>query len=223
MPRHPNIKPLDILWQDGIESRAFTGIIAGLWEILRLAGIAGQLPIVSRGMVALPSFLYHKDKEVLHPKIDIEPFLAIARQQSRRPGFLHAPVILDALRNEPTYKNQSRYALLIVKEKIHWDDPGIYHEIAGCAYPGDNAVISLGSYWPWFNPENFAVFELLTRLIAIHELGHVFGLERIENGHCKNDCAMSSKVDFEFKQSIQNNPLCPSCLEKLRAYFTATP
>ena len=229
--KHPNIKPLDILWQDGIASRAFAGIITGLWDILQLAGVANQLPVVSRGMVPLPSFL--DKKEVLKPRVDIEPFLEIARQQSKRSGFLHAAALLNALRNTPDYKSQERYALLIVQEKIHWDNPDIYSEKAGCAFPGYNAVISLASYGRWFNPQDFGTFLLLTRMVTIHELGHVFRLgitqksgashEEIESGHCKNNCVMSLNTGIEFRESIQDNPLCPSCLENFRAYFTATP
>lgn len=240
MRRHPNIKPLDILWQNGIESYVFSGIIAGVWDTLRLAGVAGELPIFSRGMATYPPFPYQHDQETLHPRIDLEPFLAMAREQSKLPGCLNATVLLNELRRSANYQDKKRYALIIVKEKIHWSHPNsnYYGEKGGCAYRGESAVISMNSYLEyWINQiQNFDLFVLATRRTTVHELKHIFEPETTQvthptgdvhqdmlDAHCKNACAMRLNVDIEFYQTIQNNPLCPSCLEKLRAYFTTAP
>lgn len=191
-------------------------------------------------MAAYPPFPYQHGQEMLHPKIDIEPFLAMAREQSKRPGCLNATVLLNELRRSANYQDQKRYALVIVKEKIHWSHPDSNHygEKVGCAYRGENAVVALGPYLEyWINQiQNFDLFVLATRMTIIHELNHVFELGTTQvtpptgdvhqgmlEAHCKNACVMNLDKDIKFCQTIQNNPLCPSCLEKLRAYFTAAP
>ncbi len=73
-------------------------------------------------------------------------------------------------------------------------------------------------------------FELITRMLAMHELGHVFGLfpgtnkvdptdDELKAAHCQNDCVMWWQVDLERYKKIVMHPFCQSCLAKLRQFF----
>ena len=93
--KHPHIKQLDVLWQEGIESQTLTGVIKGILEILKLAGVSEKIPIANRGAALfLPS------------RIDVESFLKVGRQESKRVGFLNGPAILDALDKFPSTKTK---------------------------------------------------------------------------------------------------------------------
>ena len=230
--KHKNIKQLDILWQEGIENQTLTGIIKGILEILKLAGVSEKIPIANQGTALF-----------LPARIDVESFLEVGRQKSKRDGFLNGPAILDALGQVPIYQNKERYAVLIFKEKIHWSDHDTYIKIGGCAKPDQAAIFSLAQFLPFLysakipneeiNGWTDSMLLLYTRMIIIHELGHVFRLgltkkensthEEVLNGHCTNTCVMNSRWDIPFYISIQDNPLCPSCLEELKKYFIETP
>ncbi len=233
-----NIRPLQILWQEGITDEMLEGVLYGVARILTLAGVFNEFKIERLGQRRSPNWLDPDGTPKPHQSLDW--YIELARKNSTVDGYLNSNVLLDSLQNHPTYETEPRYELVVVKEPLH-----VYHDpnqaiIFGIGQQGRGSVISLYSLIPLLNPVTEETdgdiknrqfyFWLFTQMVVMHEFGHVFDLfsnpvpanitdEEIKNSHCLDECVMYWWISNDLHEKIKDHPFCPSCLEKLKQYF----
>mgnify|MGYP001598158282 CR=1 FL=1 len=230
-----NIRPLHILWQETLDIGQLDGAIAGAECALSSAGVSKEIKLKYMGQRRQPDWL-SQNGIVLNPYQSLDWHIETARKYSDHTGYLNGATLLDSLRDNPSQETDPRYELVILKKPIH---SGNHSKIFGLGRKGQGAIISLDSHLSLLQakPDESAEakekrlfnFWLSTKLNAMHELGHVFGLfpgnsaqtelER-ERAHCLNKCVMYWQEYGDLYEKIANQPFCPSCLEKLKKYFS---
>jgi len=235
-----NIKPLHILWQDTLEIGILDGIVSGIDCILASAGVSKKIKLEYLGKRRQPDWL-SQNGTILNPYQSLDWHIELARKNSKQAGYLNSIVLIDSFLDNPTYKTEPRYELVVVSEPLH---SGNISRIFGVGRRGQGAIISLDSHLYLLQPvaeetdENKKNrqfnFWLGTKLNTIHELGHAFGLfpgigvenpteEQREKAHCPNECVMYWRENDDLYKKIADEPFCPSCREKLKEYFAKRP
>lgn len=230
-----NIRPLHILWQETLEIGMLDGVISGAECILSSAGVSKKIKLEYMGKRRQPNWLSHGGT-VLNPYQSLDWHIETARKNSKSPGHLDGITLLDSFLENPANKTDPRYELVILNEPVHSSNNST---IFGIAYKNQVAIVSLNSHLSLLQakPDESAEakekrlfnFWLGTKLNTMHELGHVFGLfpgngaqteQEREQAHCLNECVMYWREDNGLYEKIADQPFCPSCLEKLKRYFS---
>lgn len=230
-----NIRPLHILWQETLDIDQLDGAISGAECVLSSAGVSKEIKLKYVGRRRQPDWL-SQGGTVLNPYQSLDWHIETARKHSDHVGYLNGATFLDSLQANPSHEIDQRYELVILKEPIH---SGNHSKIFGVGRKGQGAIISLDSHLSLLQakPDESAEakekrlfnFWLDTKLNAMHELGHVFGLfpgngaqteQERERAHCLNECVMYWLEDDGLYEKIADRPFCPSCLEKLKKYFS---
>ncbi len=233
-----NTRPLQVLWQIGIEKEMLAGVFSGIKRVLSLAGVANEIKVEHLGQRRQPDWR-NQERTSLSPYQSLDWHLKEARLNRKKMGYLNSSVLLNTLVDHPTYKTEPRYELVVVKEPLHsTGDPP--KTIGGAALQEKSAVLTLDGYLNLLQPKagekdenrkkRQAYFFLATEMLTIHELCHIFKLfsgispvnqtdEEIKKVHCANKCVMCWEVNVWMQ--IADQPLCPSCLETLPKFFLA--
>jgi len=239
----PNIRPLHILWQHVLTVGMLDGITEGVKTILSLAGVANEIKVEYLGKRHQPHWL-DQDGKLLNQYDDLDWYIIWARNKSKEKGHLNSTALLNSLRDKPVRTEvNSMYELVVVNEPLHWHDTST-RKVGGIGRKGQGAIITTHSYLHFLvmnigesekdRKKRRSEFILATKMLTIHELGHVFGLfpgtgkedptdEELKESHCQDDCVMYWKLDAELNKKIEGRPFCPSCLEKLKDYFLEPP
>ena len=192
-----NIRPLHILWQEGIELEELTGVLSGVAWILSLAGVTFEFELKYLAQRRQPD--WHQDSVLnpyksldgyihwshLNPHQSLDWYVRWARINSRKAEHLNSKVLLDALGNNPTYETEPRYELVVVNEPLHFSSASL-QTIGGIARRGQGAIISVHQHLHllqrvWMKSRENTLkrksrFLLSVQMLTMHELGHVFGL-----------------------------------------------
>ncbi len=194
-----NIRPLHILWQEGITQEMLQGVFYGVMRILYLAGVFEEFkfnlhhlgqqrqPDWHQGSVLNPykSLDGYIHWSRLNPHRSLDWYIRWARINSKKEKHLNSKALLDALAGNPICKAELRYELVVVNEPLHLSSTS-QREIGGIARTGQGTVITthdhlhlLQSLWRRSRKntqKRQSEFFLSTQMRTIHELGHVFGL-----------------------------------------------
>ena len=232
-----NIRPLHIMWQEGIEPNQLDGVWHGIVKTLQKAEVLSEFKLYSYAAGRRKNY---KNKDgLLNPHQSLDWHIERARQQSKKPGYLNSTVLLNTLAEDPAYNTDAKYDLVIVREPLHYSDHSL-RTVDGVGRQKQVAVITIGSRLHLLQPvanESAAKnlirkkhFSLATQMLAIHELGHVFGLlpgtgnknpndQELKDAHCLKDCVMYWQEDAVMYEKIIAEPFCPDCKEKLKQFF----
>jgi hypothetical protein len=234
-----NIRPLHILWQEGISDGVLNCVFLGIMRTLSLAEVLEDFP--------LRFFTQRRESDWLHKSGKLRAYRSLdwhiqeARICSKLPGHLNSTVLLNSLRDNQTNQAEPRYELVVVKEPLHWHNTSL-RKVEGIGRHEQGAVLTTYRHSSKKNDgseeekkKRRLDFSLSMQMLVMHELGHVFGLftkgtgkenptdEEIKATHCLNDCVMYWQDDDELNKKIEPHPFCPSCLEKLKEYFVEPP
>ncbi|TSC83973.1 MAG: hypothetical protein G01um101413_776 [Parcubacteria group bacterium Gr01-1014_13] len=228
-----NIRPLHILWQDGIADEVINHVNSGIVGILSWAEVLGEI---------LPMhFVQRRQKNwlengLLAPYQSLDWHIELARSNSKLAGHLNSTSLLNSLRENPTCTTDPRYELVVVNEPLHWHDTSL-RKVGGIGRQEQGAVITAhrdlsADRWSEKTQRKKELeFPLSIQMFVMHELGHVFGLftkgtakenpsdDELRQSHCLNECVMYWRDDHELNKKIERQPFCPSCLKQLRNYF----
>ena len=232
-----NIRPLHVLWQITPDVNTLNGIYLGIWQILSMAGVTKEVEVKLLNQRRQSDWLNQNGGLKRYRSLDWH--IELARRNSKKAGHLHGVAMLFSLGKDPAYKAEPAYEVVVVNEPLHWHEAS-QRTIAGISLTNQSTIISLHDYLPFLRPVNgessqdakkrLSSFRLATRMITVHELGHVFGLfpgttnqnpndRELTESHCPNECAMYCWANDDLVQKIKDRPLCPSCLEKLKQWF----
>ncbi|MEK7500734.1 MAG: hypothetical protein AAB642_01255 [Patescibacteria group bacterium] len=233
-----NIKPLHILWQQDLGKGMLSGVFFGIARVLLLAKVSQQIKLKHLGKRRQPNWL-GKDGATLTMYQSLDWHIGWARKNSKKARHLNSVVLLDSLKDNPTYETEPRYELVVVNQPLHWSDTSL-RTVSGVGRKNQGAIISLASHLHLFQPvigesdgdkmKRRIRFWLATQMLAMHELGHIFGLfpgtsakdpsnQELKEAHCLNQCVMYWQEDTGLERKIWHKPFCPSCLEKLKQFF----
>ena len=234
-----NIKPLHILWQQDIEKEMLRGVFLGIARVLLIAKIFQQFKLEHLGQQRHP--YWRSQAGALNPNQSLDWHIELARKNSKRVGYLNSVALLNSLEDNPKHKTQLRYMLTVVNEPLHWSDTSL-RTVGGIGRKEQGAVITLANHLHLLQPvagendedkqKRRVHFWLSTQMLAMHELGHVFGLfigtggkdptdQELKNAHCLNECVMYWREEDDLYKKIMGRPFCPSCLEKVKQFFIA--
>lgn len=234
-----NIKPLHILWQQSALVGMLDGVIRGIVGVLSLAGVLQNFQ--------LKYFCQRRQRDWLSPTGRLNPYQSLDwhiwwagnAHNSKLAGHLNSTALLNSLGENPAHATDPRYELVVVNEPLHWHATSL-RKVGGIGRCGQGAIITVGNYLHLLQPvtgesdkekeKRQFDFSLATRMLTMHELGHVFGLfpgtgkknptdEELKEAHCLNECVMHWKEDSDLERKIKDRPFCPSCLEKLKQFF----
>lgn len=232
-----NIRPLHILWQEGTDVRMRYGVCCGIIRVLCLAGVFSKFRIEHLAQRRQPNWRLKNGMLLTYQSLDWH--IEWARFLSNNPGHLNSKVLLDSLKDSPTYQTGEKYELVVVNEPLHFTTSCI-RTISGVARQGQGAIISVNPHLHLLQPlrgesdadknKRQLNFGLSTQMLTMHELGHVFGLfkgtgtenptdEELKKSHCLNECVMQFRESTERDKKITDNPFCQSCLIKLKQFF----
>ncbi len=219
-----NIRPLHVLWQEGITEEMLEGVKDGIRTTLALAGVSGEIAILYYGQRGKSDWL--EQRELINPYDNLGWHLWYAQEKSEVPDHLNSIALLNSLADNPGYEAEPRYELVVVKNPIHsGNNPNLF----GVGRHNQGAIVTLGDKLCLLDPvdketdsekrKRLYYYHLHTRLNTMHELGHVWGLCTRQEAHCQNDCVMWWQENPELYNKIKNWAFCPECLVKLKQYF----
>ncbi len=234
--RHRRVQPIHILWSPDIQPDMLHGVLSAIDRVLLLANIPHKFRLENLGQRRLPGWL--NQVNMLPPFLSFDWHIAFAKRKSQIDNHLNSVALLDSLQASPFYKEEPKYELAVVREPLHYSSDSL-RLIDGIARHGQGAVITLHdqlkrfSYpGPGENPierqRREFCFWIAVHMLALHEFCHVLGLfpgtdakdptdEELKNAHCQNEkCVMWWREPEYYSEDTQINPLCPTCLQKLK-------
>lgn len=238
--------PLHVLWQDSLTLDKLGGVNAGIKQILELAGISQELPVhylwqrrqldwlIQRGPVNARDYKEYQS---------LDWHIYRAGTFAQIPGHLNSLMLMNTLGQDPTHATKPRYELVVVNQPLHWNALSL-RIMAGVANRHQRtAIIDVSPFlYLLYPPPNGEVesdeikkekafaFHLVTWMLTMHELGHVFGLGTETNSldptdndfkiaHCQNECVMYWMGSLDLYKKIIKQPFCEECKKGLKQHF----
>ncbi len=232
-----NIRPLHILWQKNLDIAMLEGVTSGIRSVLSLAGVGEEVRLRYLAQRRQSEWI-NKDGTFIEYR-SLDWHIEHARQKSNELGYLNSTALLNSLWYNEFCPADARYDLVVLNEPLHWHENS-QRKVAGIGRPNQGSVITIGKYvnllqptrreTSWQKEKRQFNFFLATRILTMHELGHVFGLfpgtdkedptdDELKESHCPNQCAMYWRLDIKLIKKIAGQPFCQSCLEELKKFF----
>ena len=123
MARKKKFRPLHVLWQQGITKETLDGVFSGVAFVLSLAGVFQEFKIELLDQRREQYWLIKGG--FLNQYRSLDWHMWWARYNRKKPWHLNSVVLLDSLRDNPTYQINPRYELVAVNEPLHWDDASL--------------------------------------------------------------------------------------------------
>ncbi len=191
----------------------------GLWNLLRIIGMIGKMPIQISQVVVTPSK-------------GIRSYI----ENARAGKMIDAERLMNDIYNDAIVLGvpieEQPHRIVVVNNELIWKDK---LQINGLGREDDCAIITVRRD----GPNNQCTPEESIKGTTIHEGGHVFGLipaVRTTNvvvteygKHCANECVMSAgqkrtKIFAELKKPICSSDIfCDECLTALLKRFATVP
>lgn len=236
-----NIRPLQILRQNGVDMEVLDGLASGLAYILWLANVWQEFfkNNLIQDLKNRQESDWCKPNGMLEAHKSLDWYIWWAYMEKRKDGYLNSTALLDALREHPTFEQEPRYELVVLKDLIHHSYASL-RGVGGVGRSGQGAIITTYYHRHLLIPiegesernkkERLNNFSLGIQMLTMHELGHVFGLwpgtgkenpsdEELKESHCQNECVMSWRAQENFGKKIRHKPFCDDCVIKLKEYF----
>jgi predicted Zn-dependent protease len=229
MQRLAPIKPLYFVHEDGISRGEVSAVTEAIEEVLRLANATHLIPHANLGTWRQSDWS-SQDRSggaILQPYLSVDWYLAMGRIPSND-GRVRSTSVLQELWDEPWQNGQQHYDVLLTHRDLYADNT---HFIIGEGVRGFALILSTFR----FQQLRADLCHECLKTVAMHELGHVFGLipdnrkvnvEYSLGKHCTNRCIMRQglQIPTDFIRYTEDRlagiPFCTQCLYDLRRYFT---
>jgi predicted Zn-dependent protease len=223
-----DIKPIYIMNQNGVLDLEKKAVIDGISELISLTGVGDKLNIYDFGIWRMPNY---KNKDgSLNEYQSIDWYIDDAKKQSRNNYQINSVPIIRNFCDEPWRKKElgykDHYDLFILKDDIYCQDTNF---VIGQAAGNFGVVLSTNRFK---NLDDKLKYECL-KTLAIHEMGHAFGLIRKRTKdidytlgpHCKYTCVMRQGLIIPkdwiniTNDRLKYGALCYDCKEELKSNF----
>lgn len=199
-------RPIRIFWQKGVSWMQIFFVIRIIYILLKLLGANKKIAIQIGKVFDLISY----------------------REESTRSKFFNqydAGKLIDDFSVKQLLDNYGNYyTVFLMRDEIFLNTSEGIKPILGLAKKEEAAIVNVG-YEFLFGLNYKRRFRAYC--IAIHELGHLFGLPSPDRKdeialspvnqarHCANNCIMYHTLE----ESIRNNFFCQTCLKELQEFF----
>ena len=219
-----NIKPIYLMHESGVECFQLEAVIAGISEILQLAGVSSEIQIKNFGAWRNDNWQENGQLTMFN---SIDWYLERAWKNSDEPGQLNGGSFIRDFQITPWRKAQPHYDVVVLKSDMYSEGVGF---VIGLAVECVGTVISVARFCSL--ERNLQIECLKTEII--HEAGHVFGLppnDRQDNieysigKHCLNFCTMRQGLEVPEDwiritgDRLQSGAFCPQCQKDLQRFF----
>lgn len=235
------LKPVYIMWQEGVEDRYIDAVEDGVLAVFRTVGISAVPDLLVRRKGAWREDAMTMPDGSIVVGAGVSAWVAAARSASAVQGYLNASHLLDLLKRDPWPQNtHPHYSILVVREDIYRhrvDKDGKTHNdlVSGLARGGIGAVVTnSGAYKTESDRMQSVAFSVM------HEMGHIFGLflplapsgrtqaietHEVYGTHCSNPCVMmrGTYEALDIAHHLRSQPFCRLCKIELSAYFFPPP
>lgn len=221
-------RPFYILEEEGLTQGEQTAVVEAVRECLRLAGARGRIRTFGLGVWREPNYF---EKGGLVPYKSIDWLIATSPFQLKA-DLVNAGTILSQVVRTMYEQHQAYYFLLVPRRNLGapeiWPLKGNTQADTGC-------VVS--SYWFHYGHGRLSEEDRAgcLKTVAIHEVGHLFGLWQRTAGlpsnvgaHCpwENHCVMRAMPTLDQAALVAwrdwqtlGRPFCDNCLANLGNYF----
>ncbi len=202
------IKPVIVGVHEGVTIFERRAVLAAIREMVRRASMGRHVRVV------------------LAPDAPIEKYVEKARRESERSRQFSAFALLKNVHDEP-WMPRLHYDVVVVRDDVY---AGSCHFVVGLSVRGVGSVISVARFRELASPQR----EECIKTVAMHEIGHVFGLISrrrraavdVRLGrHCANRCIMRQglRVPDDWiamtNDRLHGDALCARCVCDLREFF----
>ena len=221
------INPLYFMHTPDITKEERTLAIETLEEILTLAGVGEEIPLVDFGVWREPNYLDRNGELVPHKSVDwyVNRWFNAQRQQ------VDADSAMAQVVSDPWIESQPHYDVILTAQDLYQRNADF---VVGVAYPRIGTIISVNRFRAVSDKR---MQREAKKQEIYHEVGHVFGLpaemeefapDYSSGGHCPNLCSVRQGIrvpddwiNFANERIKTGKVYCDSCIDDLREYFKA--
>lgn len=238
MSEPSRVKPIVVLWQEGVGREHLQGVFDGIYQTLAIAGLETRdevrtvddlAGIDTRRYVAVEAYGSCWDDRSLTG--DIAWYFSHARTGSAYElSYVSGSGLLEALREKSFFKKEEWYQILVTRDAMYQVDGEDHDSIWGLGQSGIGAVISVH---PFLRQASALQRKKIT-LLTMHECGHMFGLiprrrrtavkqSKKYGRHCaKATCIMNqsySEATFLGDARRFSDPFCKLCRKGMCSFL----
>lgn len=218
------MKPIYIMFQDGLSTDVTTIACQGIAEMLTLANVVGKVKVKNFGVWRSPNW---RTGNTLNAYESVDWYCNNALDKSRNQ--LHCSKLAMSLITEPWQKLEPHYDVVILKDDLYDDDTSF---VFGYSW-GGQAVSSFCRFQKYVTDKRMQLEVFKT--IVMHEVGHMLGLVNENRNdivyslgwHCTHGkCLMrqglelNAWIQYTHDRLQSSSPLCSHCQEDLRNYVS---
>jgi len=198
-------REIQIFWQMGVSSKQIEFVKWAILLFLRHVRVEDKIEVTFG-----QSFRLSKYKQ---------------KRPSEWKGFMDADKIFEFLKNKQKIDGNKYYSVLLVHNKIFFNQDGERSEIAGLGQSDAVAIVHVDQ------PKKIDTYYTRAYIVGVlmHELGHIFHLineSRTYNvtlykgcKHCSRKTCVMYPIVISTGLDLEKTPFCFSCLFELRNFF----
>lgn len=222
-----NIKPIYVMFEEGVEDFQQHAVLSGIEEVLNLASVRQYFEMMNFGVWRQSP--YQQGGQLL-PWNSIDWYIQRGRKTSSRTGQLNGNSMIIDLTIEPWKEAQPHYDVVVLRSDMYSGDEKTSFVI-GLASEGVGTIISVNRFQ---HLNQLLQTECVTTEV-MHELGHVFGIIPKNRSHsvsmslgkhCTEICVMRQGLQVPndwirmTKDRLRYGPYCRFCHEGLQGSFS---
>jgi len=217
-------KPIILMNEDGVSDLEKEAVTSGIKDILEVAGVRNEVEDIG----VWRSNNYHNEDGTLKDFQSVDWYLHKGRVESRNTNQLNAQSISAHLMRKGSVWMKTHHIVLVLCSDIYKDEKTNF--VFGLSDKDLPVILSTFRFKGLSEKERCQCL----KTVAMHELGHVFGLpsegrdKNVEENlgeHCKNSkCIMQQGLDVPELLNIttdrlKHGALCSNCTNDLKSYF----
>lgn len=220
-----NIKPIYIVFQNGIPPGIAMAIYRAAYQLIYLAGVANRIEIRNFGFWRNPN--WQKPNGELTPFSSVDWYIKRGKETSRNRIQLNADTIFSCLIVEPWQQSVPHYDLFVTKDDLYSENTNF---VLGIGSPGIGTVLSVNRLLSLNSKREETI-----QTLVFHEFGHAFGLipdsrnHNVENSlgrHCtvygctmRQGLSVTNWSQFTHERLQIGKIYCDHCEQDLKNWF----
>lgn len=219
-----NIKPIYLMCESGVELFQIEAILAGIYEVLRLAGVSQLIKVYNLGVWRNQDW---RAGGVLLPYQSVDWYVRTDRRS--RTTQVNGASVMVRLKSEPWQDARPHYDVVVLRRDMYSGEDSS-NFVIGLALPELGTVVSINRF---LQLEKGLQAECI-KTEVMHEVGHIFGLipenrqinvEDSLGKHCTNVCSMRQGLRLPddwvamTRDRLRGEPFCGECKQALRQFF----